>query len=48
MEIEDEKDVKWPRLLKMQGERKNQHLYCRFYKNNGHGTDDCRQLKDEI
>ena len=23
-------------------------LYCRFHKDNGHNTDDFRQLKDEI
>ena len=48
MEIEKDKDVRWPKPLRMEGERKNQHLYCRFHKDNGHNTDDCRQLKDEI
>ena len=48
MEIENDKDVKWPKPLRTEGERKNQHLYCRFHKDNGHNTDDCRQLKDEI
>ena len=48
MEIEKEKDVKWPKPLRMKGERKNHHLYYRFHKDNGHNTDDCSQLKDEI
>ena len=47
MEIENEKDVKWPKLLRMEGERKNQHMYTRFHKDNDHNIDDCRQLKDE-
>ena len=48
MEIEKDKDIKWPKSLRTEGERKNQHLYCRFHKDNGHNTDDCRQIKDEI
>ena len=48
MDIEKDKDVRWPNPLKMDGERKNQHLYCRFHKYNGHNTDNCRQLNDKI
>ena len=29
-------------------EKRNKDLYCRFHKDTGHKTDDCRQLKDEI
>ena len=48
MDIEKDKDVIWPKPLRTEGERKNQHLYCRFHKDNCHNTDDCRQLKDKI
>ena len=48
MEIENDKNVKWPKPLRTEGERKNLQLYCRFHKDNRHNTDDYRQLKDEI
>ena len=48
MDIEKDKDGRWPKPLREEGERKNQSMYCRFHKDNGHNTDDCRQLKDEI
>ena len=42
MESENDKDVKWPKPPRMKGERKNQHLYCRFHKDNGHNMDGYR------
>ena len=42
MKIENDNDVKCPKPLRMEGERKNQLMYCRFYKGNSHTTDNCR------
>ena len=48
MDIEKEKDFKWPRHIKSDLEKRNQNLYCRYHKELGHNTDDCIQLKNEI
>src|SRR5436189_1147507 len=29
-------------------QRKDRHLYCRYHRDVGHHTDDCRQLRNEI
>ena len=48
MDIEKDKDLKWPRPLKSDPEKRNQNLFCRYHKEVGHNTDDCIQLKNEI
>ena len=48
MDIEKDKDLKWPRPLKSGPEKRNQNLFCRYHKEVGHNTDDCIQLKKEI
>ncbi|XP_074374657.1 uncharacterized protein LOC141715071 [Apium graveolens] len=48
MEIEKDKDFKWPKPLRGDPEKRDKSRYCRFHKYFGHDTDDCRQLKDEI
>ncbi|XP_074377074.1 uncharacterized protein LOC141718596 [Apium graveolens] len=48
MEIEKDKDFKWPKPLRGDPEKRDKSRYCRFYKDIGHNTDDCRQLKNEI
>ena len=48
MEIEKDESVRWPKLIRTDPEKRNKDLYCRFHKDTGHKTDDCRQLKDEI
>ena len=48
MEIEREKDLRWPKPLRTDPGKRNGNQYCRFHKDVGHDTDDCRQLKDEI
>ena len=48
MEIEKEGGVRWPKPIRTDPEKRNKDLYCRFHKDTGHKTDDCRQLKDEI
>ncbi|XP_063938824.1 uncharacterized protein LOC135148293 [Daucus carota subsp. sativus] len=48
IEIEKDGSVRWPKPIMTDPEKRNMDLYCRFHKDTGHKTDDCRQLKDEI
>ena len=48
MDIEKDKDLRWPKPLRTDPEKRNKNQYCRFHRDVGHDTDDCRQLKDEI
>ncbi|XP_074347250.1 uncharacterized protein LOC141686091 [Apium graveolens] len=48
MKIEKDKDFKWPKPLRGDPEKRDNSRYCRFHKDVGHDTDDCRQFKDEI
>ncbi|XP_074328083.1 uncharacterized protein LOC141665997 [Apium graveolens] len=48
MEIEKDKDFKWLKPLRGDPEKRDKSRYCRFHKDVGHNTGDCRKLKDEI
>ncbi|KAK1372679.1 hypothetical protein POM88_028872 [Heracleum sosnowskyi] len=48
MEITKEENLRWPKPLRTDMSKRNQNQFCRFHKEVGHDTDDCRQLKDEI
>ena len=48
MDIEKDKDFKWPRPIKSDPEKRNQNLFYRYHKEVGHNIDDCIQLKNEI
>ncbi|KAL8104641.1 hypothetical protein AgCh_028751 [Apium graveolens] len=48
MEIEKDRDIRWPKPLKTDPAKLDKSKYCRFHKDVGHDTDECRQLKDEI
>lgn len=47
MDIEKDKDLRQPKLLRTDSEQRNRNQYCRFHKEVGHDTDDYRQLIDE-
>ncbi|KAK1365344.1 hypothetical protein POM88_040905 [Heracleum sosnowskyi] len=47
-DIEKDRDFRWPKPLRGDPEKRNKNKYCRYHKDSGHDTDDCRQLKDEI
>lgn len=48
LDIEKDTDVRWPKPLRTDPEKRDKSLFCRFHKDIGHDIDDCRQLKDEI
>ncbi|XP_030923352.1 uncharacterized protein LOC115950267 [Quercus lobata] len=47
-EIRDEPSLKWPRPLHSVPSLCDKRKYCRFYKDHGHYTEDCRDLKEQI
>lgn len=48
MEIKDEQCLKWPRPLQSPPSVRDKKKYCRFHKDHGHYTEDCRDLKKQI
>ena len=46
MQIKDEHYLKWPRPLHSSPNVRNKNKYCRFHKDHGHYTKDCRDLKE--
>ena len=48
MQIKDEHYLKWPRPLHSSPHIRNKNKYCRFHKDHGHYTEDCRDLKEQI
>ncbi|CAA0811883.1 Unknown protein, partial [Striga hermonthica] len=40
--------VRWPKTRNDGPTKPKSNLYCRFHKDYGHNTDDCRHLKDKI
>ncbi|GFY88878.1 hypothetical protein Acr_06g0008180 [Actinidia rufa] len=47
-EIKHEEFVKWPEKIKTDPQKRNRSKYCEFYRDHGHNTDDCFQLKEQI
>ena len=48
IQIKDKHYLKWPRPLHSSPDDRDKNKYCRFYKDNGHYTKDCRDLKEQI
>ena len=46
--IRDEPSLKWPRPLHSSPNMRDKRKYCRFHKDHGHYTEDCRDLKEQI
>ena len=46
MQIKDEHYLKWPRPLHSSPYVCDKNKYCRFHKDHGHYTEDCRDLKE--
>ena len=45
-QIKDEYYLKWPRPLHRSPNMYDKKKYCRFHKDHGHYTEDCRDLKE--
>ena len=39
---------KWPNKMGRDSSRRNQSLYCHYYQDRGHTTEDCRTLRDHL
>ena len=48
MQIKDENYLKWLRPLHSSPNVRDKNKYCRFHKDHGHNTEDCRDLKEQI
>ena len=47
-QIKDEHYLKWPRPLHSSPNVCDKRKYCRFHKDHGYYTEDCRDLKEQI
>ena len=47
-QIKGEHYLKWPRPLHSSPNIRDKNKYCRFHKDHGHYTEDCRDLKEQI
>ena len=45
MQIKDEPGLKWPKPLNLFSRKRDLKKYCRFHKDHGHYTDECRDLE---
>lgn len=48
MDIDNDKDARFSKPLCTDLEKMDKNIFCRFHKDVGHDTKDCRKLKDEI
>ena len=48
MQIKDDPSLKWPKKMKGDPNKCNWNKYCRFYRDHGHDTDECFDLKQQI
>ena len=48
MQIKDDPSLKWPEEIKGDPNKCNRNKYCRFYRDHGHDTDECFDLKQQI
>ena len=47
-QIKDEHYLKWPRPLHSSPNVRDKNKCCRFHKDHGHHTEDCRDLREKI
>ncbi|KAL2498026.1 Uncharacterized protein Adt_23576 [Abeliophyllum distichum] len=48
MEIQNMKELVWPKKMWTPPHRRDETKYCKFHRDHGHDTKDCQQLKEEI
>ncbi|KAK3027489.1 hypothetical protein RJ639_040290 [Escallonia herrerae] len=47
-QIKGQDILKWPKPMRMPADRRDCQLYCQFYKDHGHTTEECKVLRREI
>ena len=47
-QIKDEHYLKWPRPLHSSPNVRDKKKYCRFYRDHGHLTEECRDINEQI
>ncbi|GAV83883.1 hypothetical protein CFOL_v3_27328 [Cephalotus follicularis] len=45
---QDKIPIQWPEKMRSPAEKRNTEKYCRYHRNHGHDTEECRQLKNQI
>ena len=48
MQIKDDLYLKWPRPLHLSPNVRDKNKYCRFHKDHGHNTEDCKDQKEQV
>ena len=48
MQRKDDPALKWPKPLSSSSKQRDSKKCCRFHKDHGHYTDECRDLKEQI
>ena len=48
MQIKDDPSLKWPEKMKGDPNKRNRNKYYRFYRDHGHDTNKCFDLKQQI
>ena len=46
--VKNESFFKWPNKMVGNPEKRNRNLYCQYYRDHGHTTEDCRSLWDHL
>ena len=47
-QIKYDPSLKWPEKMKGDPNKHNKNKYCHFYRDHGHNTDECYDLKQQI
>ncbi|GAV61697.1 hypothetical protein CFOL_v3_05224, partial [Cephalotus follicularis] len=45
---QDKVPIQWPEKMRSPAEKRNTEKYCRYHRDHGHDTEECRQLKNQI
>ena len=48
VQIKDEHYLKWPRPLHSSPNMRDKKKYCRFHRDHGHLTEECRDINEQI